>query len=226
MKAVKSEIITVPFVPKKTNRPANRKPAEVIPLRPKQMVNGYPVQWASPDGSNHKIPYLQTDKFYTQYPTKGEDIKLPEGTKMATYNSTKRRVEFFNNVEGKGEPIRYVNDSVHSPLPLPRYFSELEKVEEVFEIDFETGELTTGMRIDILPEGTHWKLRLQEFEAQCLKNGLSSKVINFRLQKYLKNLQDVRGVTVEELAAPVPQTVLDAIEFAEEKQRKVAVGGK
>jgi hypothetical protein len=221
LKAVKSDIVTIPFTPKKEkpNRPVNRKQyADVVPLRQKQIVNGYEVHWAAQD-SGQKIPYIQTDRFYTQYPpSRPEDIKLPEGTVRASYNKAKRRVEFFKT--GSDEPIRYVNNARHEPLPVPRFLSELEKVEEIFEINFETGELTTGMRVDILPEGVHWKLRLQEFESQQIKAGVSPKAITFRLQKHLKNLQATRGVTVEDLANPIPQTVLDAIEFAEEKQRK------
>lgn len=225
LKSVKSEIVTVPFAPKKQpSYQTNRKQyAEVVPLRPRHTINGYEVHWA-PQEDGRKIPFIQTDKFYTQFPpSRAADIKLPEGTVRATYNKEKRRVEFFQS--GSEEPIRYVNDARHEPLPVPRFMSELEQVEEIFDINFETGELTTGMRIDILPEGIHWKLRLQEFESQQVRAGVSPKAITFRLQKHLKNLQSTRGVTVEELAQPIPQTVLDAISFAEDKQRKVAVGG-
>jgi hypothetical protein len=227
MKAVKSDIVTVPFAEKAAARPHKRydKPAQVVPLRPKLMINGHEVRWAAQEGSSQKIPYIQTDKFYVQYPSKADDIKLPEGTKMANYNKAKRRVEFFDDVEDGKEPIRYVNDAKHEPLPVPKFMSDLERVEEIFEINFETGEVINEMRIDILPEGTHWKLRLQEFETQQKAKGVSDKAINFRLQKYLKNLEAIRGVTVQELAAPIPQAVLDAIEFSETKQR-AAVGGK
>ena len=226
LKAVKSEIVTMSFTQKQkapTQRPNTSKP-EVVNLRPRQTVNGYEVNWAAQE-NGQKIPYIQTDKFYTQFPpAKADDIKLPEGTVRASYNAAKRCVEFF--AAGGKEPIRYVNDARHEPLPVPRFMSELEQVEEIFEINFETGELTTGMRVDILPEGIHWKLRLQEFEAQQVRAGGSPKVITFRLQKHLKNLQATRGVTAKELAKPIPQTVLDAISFAEEKRRKVAVVGK
>ena len=226
IKAVKSDIVTVPFQPKPKRKPEVKKPVEVVPLRPKQYVNGYEVKWVSQD-NGPKIPYIQTDRFYVQYPTKGEDIKLPEGTVRASYNKGKKRVEFFGPSTGFGqptEPIRYVNDAKHDPLPLPRYFNDLERVEEIFEIDFETGEVISDMRVDVLPEGVHWKLRLQEFEAQCVRGNLNPKAISFRLQKHLKNLEATRGVTVEQLAAPIPQTILDAIEFAETKQR--VAGGK
>jgi hypothetical protein len=227
LKTVKSEIVTIPApVKPATQRPAanHRKFNNVVPLRPKQIVNGYEVNWAAQE-DGQKIPYIQTERFYTQYPpSKPGEIKLPEGTVRATYNKEKRRVEFFK--PGQAEPIRYVNDARHEPLPVPRYMGELEVVEEIFDIDFETGELTTGMRIDILPEEVHWKLRLQEFEAQQVKAGVAPKAITFRLQKHLKNLQATRGVTIEQLAKPIPQTILDAIDFAEEKMRKAVAGKK
>lgn len=224
LQAVKSDIRTLPANTKPVRRNPQGKKAEVVPLRPKQFLNGHEVKWAAQDGSSQKIPYIQEELFYTQYPSKADDIRLPEGTVRASYNAAKKRVEFFK--ANSDEPIRYVNDARHEPLPVPRFMSELEKVEEIFEIDFETGEVKCGMQIDILPEGIHWKLRLQEFEALQLKHGVSPKVISFRLQKYLKNLEAVRGVTVQELAAPIPQTVLDAISFAEQKQMQVASGGK
>lgn len=222
MKDVKSEIVTIPTTPKKFTRNYGQKSAEVIPMRPHQMVNGYAVDWVIQD-DGRKIPYIQTERFYTQYPTsKPSDIKLPEGTVRASYNKDKHRVEFFKS--GSDEPIRYVNDARHESLPLPRYMSAIEHIEEIFDIDFETGELTTGMRVDILPEGVHWKLRLQEFEESQINAGVSPSAITFRLQKHLKNLQSTRGISVAELSKPIPQSILDAIAFAEAKQRK-SVGG-
>lgn len=226
LKAVKSEIITLPAAPKAVpyKKQHHAKPAVVTPIRPKQFVNGYEVQWMDIEGSNRKVPTIQNDKFMIQYPTKGEDIKLPEGTVRASYNAQKKCVEFFGKDSDK--PIRFVADSKHEPLPIPRYMSELENIEEIFDIDMETGEITSVMKIDVLPEAVHWKLRLQEFEAQQLKANVSPKIITFRLQKYLKNLEAQRGITVEMLAKPIPKTVLDAIAYAEKKQAQIAQGGK
>lgn len=223
LKAVKSEIITLPAAPKAPYKKQHVK-AVVTPIRPKQYVNGYEVQWVDVEGSNRKIPTIQNDKFMIQYPTKGEDIKLPEGTVRASYNAEKKCVEFFG--KGSDKPIRFVADSKHEPLPIPAYMRELENIEEIFDIDMETGEITSVMKIDVLAEEVHWKLRLQEFEAQQMKSGVSPKIITFRLQKYLKNLEAQRGVTVEMLAKPVPKSVLDAISYAEKKQQQIATGGK
>jgi hypothetical protein len=224
LKSVKSNIHVLPSAPRK---PATRQPkkAEVVPIRPKQYVCGQEVQWASYEGQRQKVPFVKKDGdcgFYVTYPTKNEDIKLPEGTVRASYNFEKKRVEFFK--AGSKEPIRYVNNARHEPLPVPAYMSDLEKIEEVFDIDLETGEITDELRIDVLPEGVHWKLRLQEFEAQQIKAGVEQKAITFRLQRYLKNLEALRGVTVEMLAAPIPDGVKDAIEYSEKKRHAIAVG--
>lgn len=225
LKAVKSDIITLPSAPKAAPyKKQYAKPAVVTPIRPKQYVNGYEVQWMDLEGSTRKVPTIQNKEFMIQYPTKGEDIKLPEGTVLASYNAQKKCVEFFG--AGSNKPIRFVADSKHEPLPIPRYMSELENIEEIFDIDMETGEITSVMKIDVLPEAVHWKLRLQEFEAHQLKANVSPKIITFRLQKYLKNLEAQRGITVEMLAKPIPKTVLDAITYAEKKQAQIAQGGK
>lgn len=222
LKAVKSDIKTIPAAPVK--KPVKRypKPAEVVQLRPKQFVNGYEVSWDAQEGTNRKVPVIRSDEFYIQYPTKGEDIPLPEGTSRVSYNKERKRVEFFKR--GSDEPIRYVADGRHEPLPIPRYFSELENVEEIFDLDLETGEITSEMKIDVLAEGVHWKLRLQEFERMQLAQSIEPRVITNRLQKYLKNLEALRGVTVEMLSQPIPGSVLDAIEYAEKKQHAIAVG--
>lgn len=224
LKSVKSDIRVLPSAPKK---PAVRQPkkAEVVPIRPKQFVCGQEVKWASYEGQRAKVPYVQKDGdggFYVTYPTKNEDIKLPEGAVRASYNFQKKRVEFFK--AGSKEPIRYVNNAKHEPLPVPAFMSELESIEEIFDIDLETGEIIDELRIDVLPEGTHWKLRLQEFESQQLKAGVDQKAITFRLQRYLKNLEALRGVTVEMLAAPIPEAVHNAINYAEKKRLSIAVG--
>jgi hypothetical protein len=224
LKAVKSDIVTLP-TPKKVAAPKkyNAKPATVTPIRPKQFVNGYEVVWMDMENEARKVPVIRTANFMIQFPTKGSEIKLPEGTVMATYCFAKKRVEFFDN---KGEMIRYVLDGRHEPLPIPRYMSELENIEEIFDIDLETGEITSEMKIEVLPEEVHWKLRLQEFEAQQIRSGISPRMITFKLQKYLKNLEALRGITVEMLSKPIPKEILDAISYAEKKQQAIAIGGK
>jgi hypothetical protein len=225
LKSVKSDIRTiVPTIKKPAHTEKQTKPAVVTPIRPKQYINGYEVVWHSYEGANRKIPCITTEYAMVQFPTKKEDIKLPEGTVRATYNAKKKRVEFFK--KGSDNPIRVVPDSRHEPLPLPRYFAELENVEEIFDLDMETGEITSVMKIDVLSESVHWKLRLQEFERIQEKNGVDKKLIGYRLQKYLKNLEAIRGLTIEELSKPIPETVLNAIEYAEKKQAMMAIGGK
>lgn len=230
LKSVKSDIRVLP-TPKKPARPATtaKKPVEkakVVPIRPKQYIGGQEVQWMDFEGQNGKVPFIRQDGpggFYVTYPTKAEDIKLPEGTTRATYNAAKKQVEYFK--KGSNEPIRFVRNARHEPLPVPAYMSELEQVEEIFDIDMETGEIIDELKIDVLPEGVHWKLRLQEFETQQMKLGVPAKTITFRLQRYLKNLEALRGVTVEMIAQPIPESVKNAIEFAEKKRIAMAIGG-
>ena len=227
LKVVKSDIRVLP-TPKKPARPVAtaKKPAEkakVVPIRPKQYISGHEVQWTDYEGQSGKVPFVKSDNFYVTYPTKAEDIKLPEGRTRATYNGAKKQVEYFK--KGSDEPIRFVRNARHEPLPVPAYMSELEQVEEIFDIDMETGEIIDELKIDVLPEGLHWKLRLQEFEAQQLKMGVPAKTITFRLQRYLKNLEALRGVTVEMIAQPIPESVKNAIEFAEKKRISMAIGG-
>lgn len=229
LKTVKSNIRTMPEPVKKpvvrAPKAAAPKKAEVVPIRPKQYINGHEVQWTSYEGQRQKVPFVQQNGeggFYVTYPTKNEDIKLPEGTVRASYNFKKKRVEFFK--AGSNEPFRYVNNARHEPLPIPAYMSELENIEEIFDINLETGEVIDELRIDVLPEGTHWKLRLQEFEAQQIKAGVDPKAITFRLQRYLKNLEALRGVTVEMLSQPIPQAIQNAIEYAEKKRMSMATG--
>lgn len=233
LKSVKSDIRALPVVKKqpvarpevKKAEPAAARKATVTPIRPKQYISGHEVQWMDYEGQNGKVPFIRQDGpagFYVAYPTKAEDIKLPEGTTRATYNAAKKQVEFFK--KGSKEVIRFVKNARHEPLPIPAYMSELETVEEVFDINLETGEIIDEVRIDVLPEGLHWKLRLQEFELQQLKAGVSPKVVTYRLQRYLKNLEALRGVSVEDIAQPIPEAVQLAIQFAEKKRIKMAVG--
>lgn len=231
LKSVKSDIRTMPVIKKAPVRPEVKKAeptqrkAPVTPIRPKQYISGQEVQWMDFEGQSGKVPYLKQDGpngFFVSYPTKADDIKLPEGTVRATYNAAKKQVEYFK--KGSNEVIRFVKNPRHEPLPMPAYMSELETVEEIFDINLETGEIIDETRIDVLPEGLHWKLRLQEFETQQLKAGVSPKVITYRLQRYLKNLEALRGVTVADIAQPIPESVQLAIEFAEKKRIQMAIG--
>jgi hypothetical protein len=227
LKSVKSNIQVMPSAPKRPvpTRQTSKPKAEVIQIRPKQYISGHEVKWADYEGHGGKVPYVSQEGetgFYVTYPSKAEDIKLPEGTVRATYNFTKKQVEYFK--KGSDVPIRFTRNARHEPLPVPAYFSELEKIEEVFDIDLETGEITEEIRVDVLPEGVHWKLRLQEFENQQIKAGVSPKAITFRLQRYLKNLEAMRGVTVAMIAQPIPQAILTAIDYAEQKRLSAASG--
>jgi hypothetical protein len=228
LKSVKSNIRVMPAAPKKPvpTRQASKPKAEVIPIRPKQYISGHEVRWTDYEGNSGKVPFIshQEDEvgFYIAYPSKREDIKLPEGTVRASYNFAKKQVEYFK--KGSNEPIRFVRNARHEPLPVPSYFGELEKIEEVFDINLETGEITEEIRVDVLPEGVHWKLRLQEFENQQIKAGVSAKAITFRLQRYLKNLEAMRGVTVEMIAQPIPEAIVTAIQYAEQKRLQMASG--
>jgi hypothetical protein len=232
LKSVKSDIRTLPVAKKKpqvarseVKKAEPTRKAPVTPIRPKQYISGQEVKWMDYEGQSGKVPYIQQDGpngFYVAYPTKAEDIKLPEGTVRASYSFKKKQVEYFK--KGSNEVIRFVKNARHEPLPIPAYMSELESVEEIFDINLETGEIIDETRIDVLPEGLHWKLRLQEFETQQAKAGVSPKVITHRLQRYLKNLEALRGVTVAEIAQPIPESIQLAIEFAEKKRIQMAIG--
>lgn len=178
----------------------------------KQYVNGYEVYWDYEEGSNKKVPYIANERFYIQYPSKPQDIQLPDGVSRVTYNSEKKQVEYY----GVGDTLlRIARDPVYSPLPIPEYFARLTKVEETYDLDLDTGEIKSDMTIDILPEGVYWKLCLQEFEKNQIELGVSEKLIKYRIQKYLKNLFILRGVTINQLNAPIPKNIQDDISYAE-----------
>ena len=181
------------------------------PQRPKQYINGYEVHWVPQEGENKPIPVLKNQRFYIQFPTKKEDIDFPAGAVRATYNKEKRQVEYYR--AGSDTPIKVIHDQKHEPLPLPKYFSQLESVEEIFDINFETGEINSFTKIDVMTEAVHWKLRLQEFEKNQANSGVSKFVIERKLNKYVKSLVALRGVSIEELNEPVPQSVVAAIEY-------------
>lgn len=218
LKAVKDDIKTVQEKPKfvpKHFRKQEHKPQK--PERPKQYVNGYEVHWDHKSKDNKAIPYIRTETALIQFPIKPEDIHMPDGCVRATYNPDTKRVEYYKL--GSDEPIFKVQNNVHNPLPIPRYFSALESVEEIFDLDLETGEITSEMKIDVLDEAVHWKLRLEEYERLQNLKGMPKHVIKNKLQKYIKNLEAQRGITLAQLAQPIPQSVHDAIEYAEKKQR-------
>lgn len=222
LKDVKSEIRTVPAAEVHTKRVFKPKPA--TPARPKQYINGYEVSWEAQNGSKTKVPTIQTKEFFIQYPTGKEDIKLPPGTARATYNPIKKQTEFYG--VGSDTPLKTFSDSRHEPLPIPNYMRELESVEETFDIDMETGEVTFNMKIEVLPEEFHWQIRLEEFKKQQIAKNVPLKTIGFRIQKYLKNLENQRGLTLEMLQQPIPQHIKDAIHYAEAKQLSMQMGGK
>lgn len=223
LKVVKADIQVVPAKVVHTKRVVKAtKP--VVPAKPKQYVNGYEVSWEPQEGSNTKVPTLQTKQFFIQYPTANEDIKLPEGTVRVTYNKNNNQVEFY--AKGKETPIKVFNDSKHEPLPIPAYMRELESVEEIFDIDMETGEITSEMKIEVLPEQFHWQIRLDEFRKTQLAKNVPLKTIGFRINKYLKNLENQRGITVDMINQPLPQEIKDAIHYAQAKQLSIQMGGK
>lgn len=220
LKDVKSEIRTVPAAEVHTKRVFKPKP--VVPARPKQYINGYEVSWETQNGSKVKVPTIQNNRFFIQYPTGKDDIKLPPGTARVTYNPQKRQTEFY--AAGSETPMKTYADSRHEPLPIPNYMRELESVEETFDIDMETGEVTFGMKIEVLAEEYHWQIRLEEFKRQQMAKNVPIKTIGFRMQKYIKNLENQRGVTLEMLQRPIPQEIKDAIHYAEARQLAFAIG--
>jgi hypothetical protein len=181
----------------------------------KQYVLGYEVFWEQSEDGNKPIPYIASDSFYIQFPSKADSIKVPAGTSRVTYNAEKKCVEYFTH--GSDIAIRAVKNARHEPLPVPRYFSQLTKIEEVFELDMETGEITSEMQIDVLPEATYWKICLNEFERLQIQSGVAPATVEFRIKKYLRDLYSTRGITVDDLLEPIPQNLMDAIEFAEHK---------
>lgn len=220
LKDVKSEIRTVPAAEVHTKRVF--KPKTVTPARPKQFINGYEVSWEAQNGSKTKVPTIQNNRFFIQYPTGREDIKLPPGTARVTYNAKKRQTEFYG--VGSETPLKTFADSKHEPLPIPNYMRELESAEETFDIDMETGEVTFGMKIEVLPEAFHWQIRLEEFKRQQMAKNVPTKTIGFRMQKYIKNLENQRGVTMEMLQTPIPRHIKEAIGYAEARQLSFAMG--
>jgi len=185
--------------------------------RPIQYINGYQVQWIS-SAENRIIPVLSTDQFYIQYPIKKEDIELPVGTTMATYNSELKQVEYYSDTSNK--PIKVVHDQKHEPLPLPKYLTQLETVEELYDIDMETGDIITHLRVDILEEAVYWNIRLKAFEENQLKSGVSRFKIDRRLKRYYKSLLTLRGITEEQLNQPIPDSVLQSIEEIKKQNEK------
>ena len=182
--------------------------------KPKQYINGYEVKWVAHCTGSKSIPIIQDkgNTFYISFPTKKEDITIPVGTVRATYNKNKSRIEYF--AAGSDEPIKTINNQKHEPLPLPKYFSHIEFVEELYSIDMESGEIVAKVNIDILPEAVHWKIRLQEFEKNQLRSGVSKFVIDRKVSKYLKCLYALRGVTLEEISKPIPQYIVNSIDNA------------
>lgn len=185
--------------------------------RPIQYINGYQVQWIS-SAENRIIPVLSTDQFYIQYPIKKEDIELPVGTTMATYNSELKQVEYYSDTSDK--PIKVVHDQKHEPLPLPKYLTQLETVEELYDIDMKTGDIITHLRVDILEEAVYWNIRLKAFEENQLKSGVSRFKIDRRLKRYHKSLLTLRGITEEQLNQPIPDSVLQSIEEIKKQNEK------
>lgn len=218
LQAVKSEIKVV--VPVVAHIPKKYSKVEKV-VKPIQYLNGHVLSWSAQNGSKKKYPFIQEPRFWIQYPNKAEDIKLPVGCVRATYNSEKKRVEYFKR--GSTVPIRVCVDSKHEPLPIPKYFRHLENVEEIFDINLETCEITSTMNVNILPEEVHWKLRLEEFEKMQVASNVDKKIITYRLQKYLRNLEILRGLTVDKLSQPIPKVIASAIEYAEKKQREFLV---
>lgn len=222
LKDLKSEIRVVPAAAVHTKRVVPAR--SVTPPRPKQYINGYEVHWETQNGSKTKVPTIQTSRFFIQYPTGKEDISLPVGTARVTYNKQKRQVEFYP--KSSENTLKVFPDSRHEPLPIPAYMRELESIEEIFDIDMETGEITSEMKIEVLPEAAHWQIRIEEFKRQQLAKNIPMKTIGFRIQKYLKNLENQRGVTVAMIQQPIPQHIKDAIHYAEAKQLSMQMGGK
>ena len=208
LKSIVSDIITKPAPPIQKKHKTEKT---------KQYINGYEVKWTPHSVGSKSIPVIQdkNNTFYIQFPTQVSDITMPVGTVRATYNKSKSRVEYFK--AGSNEPIKTINDQRHEPLPLPKYFSHIEIVEETFGIDMTTGEIVSTMKIDILPEAIHWKIRLQEFEKNQRRAGNSNFIIERKVNKYIKSLTALRGITLEELSQPIPSSIIASIENAKKQ---------
>lgn len=179
-----------------------------------QRINGYDVSWETV--GDRKTPVLKTDKFWIQYPTKPDDIELPKGTVRASYNAKKRCVEFFK--KGSEQPIKAKYDQRYDGLPYPRFMQGLESIEEILDIDLETGEITTELKINVLDEYSHWLLRLQEFEIQSKQRGIAKEVIDLKMKRYIKNLKATRGVDILDPRNKVPPKLMEDILFVKRKQ--------
>jgi hypothetical protein len=180
-----------------------------------QKINGHIVRWETT--GDRKIPIIQNDQFYIQYPSKADDVKdVPVGCVRATYNAEAGCVEYYT--KGAKEPMKRRYNQKFSGLPYPRFMSGLETVEEIVLCDLETGEITIEVKVDVLDEYSHWLLRLQEYEAQSLARGISKFVIDKRMAGFIKNLKATRGVDLLDKTNKIPPNLLSAIEFVKQKQ--------
>lgn len=162
------------------------------------------------------VPVIQNEVCFVQYPTPAEQIRLPAGCVRATYNKEKKQVEYY--ARGTVNPIMVKRDSYHDPLPIPEYFKTLESVEEILDLDLETGHVTCEVRFDILDEQTHWTLRLVEYGNRLEAKGIHKDEINRRLNQYANALKEQRGVDVNDPNFRIPENVRDAISYIENRR--------
>lgn len=213
LKDIKADIKTVPYKPKREYK------KDPLFIHEQKFVCGVPVTWELI--GDRKIPVLHTAELYIEYPTAPTDVKIPEGTTKASYDPVAKTVTFYGRKEGELKEIAKVRNRVHQALPVPRYMHQLERVEEILDIDLDTGEITSEINIDILDEYSHWLLRLQEFEKQCVQKGLPRARIDTMMSRHISNLKKGRGVDLLDPTKKIPAHLLQAIEYIEMNQGRL-----
>lgn len=183
----------------------------------KMFNRGHELKYVAIGDKN--VPVIQNKNCFVMYPTPAEQIRLPEGCVGASYklkeDGTGTKVEFYGR---NNEVIMTKKNSYHDPLPIPEYFSEIESVEEILDLDLETGQVTCEVRFDILDEQTHWTLRMIEYAKVMEAKGMKQDVINRRLETQSKALKEQRGVNVNDPNFRIPQNVKNAIDYIERRK--------
>lgn len=193
---------------------------DTFPLKRDDMpcgyFNGYAIVWHE-NGHGGLLPTLRTAECYIPYPTINGEIGVPVGTKRATYNAEKRRVEYFDS---KGEMLQANRNARHRPIPVPVYMNDLNRVEDINELDMETGEITSSTFFDLMEENVYWKVCLKEFERQQKLEGVPAHIIERYTAKHKRNLFVTRGITEADLSGPIPKNVVAAMEYAAQRYLK------
>lgn len=162
------------------------------------------------------VSFIAEENFWIQDPVDPQTYKLPRGTVEVRYNPDDRSVTYYNK---DGIVVAVNRPQVNKDLPIPSYFSELESVEEILDLDLETAEVVTILKFDVLDEQTHWLLRLQEFKRLTVDAGkMSEAKFQVVAGAIIKNLKELRGCDLLDPNFKISKNVLDAIKYAEKQK--------